>query len=196
MRAVSEPRSRVSCGLSGLRVPRAGSKIRACCDLPAVWCCRTKELQGSDVGADPVRQRLARQRFGVCVVARTQDRDEELGSRDFAGRPIDDRDRVAREVEEELLAGAVLLAQDDVKTVGVCPIALGKPGVAEAIGAALAVFGPLCRARGYADSAPPTSSGGPAARGIIRVQEGEQGSGAGSARAGCAVGPCAPGPVL
>ena len=101
-----------------------------------------EELEAADVSPDPVRQRLAGQRFGIRVVARAQDGDEELGSGDHPRRSVDDRDRRPGEVEEELLAGTMLLAHDDVQAARVGPITLGEPRVAEAIGAALTVFGP------------------------------------------------------
>jgi hypothetical protein len=101
-----------------------------------------EELKGVDVGGRPGRQRLGRHRLGVRVARRAQDRDEQLGRRDLARGPVDDRDRRAREVEEALLAGPVLAAQDHVEPPGVRPVPLGEPGVGEAVGAALAVLGP------------------------------------------------------
>lgn len=49
---------------------------------------------------------------------------------------------VAGEVEKELLAGAVVAAKHDVEMIGEGQIALRKPGVGKAIGAALAILGP------------------------------------------------------
>lgn len=67
-----------------------------------------------DVGGDPVGQLLIRCRLGVCLAARAEDGHEELGLPDLAGRRIGDRDGLAGEVDEQPLAGAVLLAHDDV----------------------------------------------------------------------------------
>ena len=78
----------------------------------------------------------------VRVVLRAQHRDEQLGLPDLAGVGVGDRDGLAREVDEHLLAGAVVLPQDEVQAPGVRPVLLGEPGVPEAIGAALPVLGP------------------------------------------------------
>src|SRR5450756_620022 len=80
--------------------------------------------------------------LGVRLVRRSEDRHEELGLPDLAGQRVGDRDGLAREVEEQLLAGAMILAQDDVEPPGPGAVVLGEPGVPEAIGAARAVFSP------------------------------------------------------
>lgn len=62
---------------------------------------------------------LAGQRLGVYVVGRSQDRHEELGLRHLSCERIDDRDRLAGEVEEQILAGAVVPPEDDLEPA--CP---------------------------------------------------------------------------
>jgi hypothetical protein len=49
---------------------------------------------------------------------------------------------VAGEVEEELLAGVMVLAHHEIELSGVSVIGLGEPGVSEAVGMALPVLGP------------------------------------------------------
>jgi hypothetical protein len=111
------------------------------------------------VRGDPVRESLGGDGLGIGVVAGAEDRHEELGSGDLAARRVDDRKRVAREVEEELLPGAVLSAQDDVETVSIGPIALGEPGVAEAVGTALTVLRPPQHERDALAAKLPVDSG-------------------------------------
>jgi hypothetical protein len=74
-----------------------------------------KELEGADVSGDPVQQLLRGQRLGVHVVAGTERGDEELGLRGHAADRVDDGDGAAGEVDEELLAGAMLLAHDHIQ---------------------------------------------------------------------------------
>lgn len=76
------------------------------------------------------------------VVRRSQDRHEELGLPHLSCERIDDRDGLPGEVEEQLLAGAVVVAEDEVQASGVRAVPLGEPGVPEAVGAARPVFSP------------------------------------------------------
>lgn len=61
------------------------------------------------VRADPIRQRLGPTRLGVSEVRRAECGDENARLMDLAGRRIDDPDRVARPVDEQLLAGEMRL---------------------------------------------------------------------------------------
>ena len=89
-----------------------------------------------------MRQLLAGQRFGIRVAAGSQNGDEQFCAADHARRAVDDRNRGAGKVDEELLAGAVLLAHHDIEMGSEGRVALGEPGIAIAIGAAFPVFGP------------------------------------------------------
>ena len=95
-----------------------------------------------DVAADPVGQRLGGEGLGIGVAAGAQDGHEEFGLPHLAGVGVDDRQGHAGEVHERLLAGAVLLAHDQVEATLPATIGLAEPGVAEALGVTLAVFEP------------------------------------------------------
>ena len=81
----------------------------------------------------PVSKRLGGRGFGVCVVGGAQDRDEELGLADHPCVGVDDLDPVAGEVEEELLARAVIAAV--VEILGQRPVQAGISGRANVMAA-------------------------------------------------------------
>ncbi len=92
------------------------------------------------VGGDPMGQLLGWQRLRVRVVAGTQDRHEQLGLPHLPGRRIGDRDGLAGEVDEQLLAGPVLLAHDEVELTRPGPVVAAELGVLVSRGFALLVF--------------------------------------------------------
>jgi len=102
----------------------------------------TEELEGPHVRRAPVDQFLGGQGFGIGVAACAQDRDEELGPADHAGVGIDDRDRVAGRSPESTSRRMMVLAHDEVELADIGVIGLGEPGVTEALGMTLTVFGP------------------------------------------------------
>jgi hypothetical protein len=71
-----------------------------------------------------------------------RNRHEELGLRDLAGERVGDRDGLAGEVDERLLARPVVVAQDEVEPSGEDRVLLGEPGVPESVGAAFPVLAP------------------------------------------------------
>ena len=79
--------------------------------------------------AHPVGQALRPGRLGVGVVRRAQHGDEDLRLAHLAGGAVDDRHRVPGVVDEQLLAGAVLLAHHHVEAPGPGPVALAEPAV-------------------------------------------------------------------
>jgi len=101
-----------------------------------------EELEGVNMARDPVRQLLGGEGLGVQVVAGPQHGDEDLGRRDHAGDRVDDRDRRPRPVDEELLAGAVLLPHDDVDMALPLPVAAAELAVLVAVGRSLLVLKP------------------------------------------------------
>ncbi len=64
-------------------------------------------LHHPHVGRDPRGQFLGGTGFGVHVTTRAQGAHEELDRRELAGGDVDDRGLLPREVDEDLLAGAV-----------------------------------------------------------------------------------------
>ena len=68
-----------------------------------------EEAEHPDVRADPVRQRLGPGRLGVGEVRGAEHGDEDLRLADLAGVRIDDGDLLAGVVDEDLVAGDVIL---------------------------------------------------------------------------------------
>ena len=68
------------------------------------------------MGADPVGEALRPGGFRVGVTAGPEHRDEDSSGTRFAGGRVLNRDRVAGVVNEQLLAGAMLVAEHDVLT--------------------------------------------------------------------------------
>ncbi len=73
--------------------------------------CAADELQRPHVAAQPVGQRLRPGGFGVGVVRAAEHRDEDLRGARLAAVPINDRYRLPGVVDEELLAGRMVLSQ-------------------------------------------------------------------------------------
>jgi len=91
----------------------------------------------------PVQELLGGEGLGVEVVRRPGDGDEQLGVEcHLAGSLVIDGDRLAREVDEELLARPVLLAHDDVDLSPKGPIQVGELAVAVTVRMVLAVLEP------------------------------------------------------
>jgi len=87
------------------------------------------------VGGHPVQELLGGEGLGVEVVRRPGDSHEQLGLQCYlAGFSVVDRDRLAREVDEELLARPVLLAHDDVDLSPKGPVQVGELAVAVTVG--------------------------------------------------------------
>ena len=66
---------------------------------------------------DPAAQLLQLERLGVGEVARAEHGDEQLRLGHLPGARVDDRDAVAREVHQALLAGPVGLPEHDIDLV-------------------------------------------------------------------------------
>ena len=66
-------------------------------------------VEGVDVRADPLRQRLAPAGLGVGVIGRPQHRDEDVSASLLTGRGVEHRHRVAGPIDEQLLAGSMRL---------------------------------------------------------------------------------------
>ena len=100
-------------------------------------------LEGVHVGRHPVQQLLGGKCLGEQIARRTSHCDEQLGvTNDITGSPVIDRDLHAGEVDEELLAGAMHLAHDDVDVALEDPVVVDELGVAIAVGMGFAVFEP------------------------------------------------------
>jgi hypothetical protein len=91
-------------------------------------------LEGVDVPPDPVGQRLGGEGLGIRVARGAQDGHEQLRPPHLAGGGIDDGQGLAGEVDEELLAGAVLLAHDQVEPPLPGPVEAAELGVPVAVG--------------------------------------------------------------
>jgi len=90
---------------------------------------------------DPGIEILAQHRLDVGEVARAEHRDEQLGDQHLAdGR--NDLDAVAAEVDEHLLARAVLLTHDDGDALEPPRVVLAELAVPDAVGVLLAILLP------------------------------------------------------
>ena len=69
-----------------------------------------EKCESACVRSDPVGQRLRGRRLGVGVARRAEGCDEQLAGMHLPGRGIDDVNRRARIVDEQLLAGHVRLS--------------------------------------------------------------------------------------
>ncbi len=102
----------------------------------------TKVREGVHVGGDPVAQLLRGGRLGVGVAARPEHGHEELRAGDHPRLCAGDRQPLAGEVDEELLAGLVLLAHDDVDAPAPAAVVLAVLAVLVARREALLVLHP------------------------------------------------------
>jgi hypothetical protein len=99
------------------------------------------EVEGVHVSHDPGRQLLGSQGLRVDVAAGAQRTDEDLGLADLLfGLAVVEGDGLTGDVDEQLLAGDVLLAHDQVQATGVLAVAFGEPGVLEPVGVPLLVL--------------------------------------------------------
>ncbi len=105
------------------------------------------ELEGAHVRRRPVRQGLRPRRLGEGVARRPEDRHEDLRPPLLAGLAVDHRHRLPGVVDEQLLAGAVVLAHHQVELPGPGPVLLAEPAVLQALGVALLVLLPEQRQR-------------------------------------------------
>ena len=103
-RAISAPRSAVS----------------PCCTAGAM-------------GADPVRKVLGRGRLGVGVVRGAQHADEDLRRAHFTGRAVDDVQRIAGVVDEDALAGDMMLAHGRRQPPLPAAVEVAEPAVSVAV---------------------------------------------------------------
>ena len=106
----------------------------ACAQLgvPAV------EREGADVRRRPVGQGLGPCRLGEGVARGAEHGHEDLRLPHLAGLAVDHRHRLPGVLDEQLLAGAVLLPHHQVELRGPGPVLLAEPA--------------LCRFRDYAES--------------------------------------------
>ena len=95
-----------------------------------------------DVRADPVGDLLARPRLREDVVRRAHDRDEQLHRPNLARHWVDDVDRVAGKIDEDLFAGGVALAHARPQPALERSVVLAKPAVTEPVRMCGAVFLP------------------------------------------------------
>ena len=100
-------------------------------------------LEGMDVGGHPVQQLLGAHRLGVEKARGAERGDEQLGIEELLAAPlVVDRDPASGEVDEELLAGLVLLAHDAVDVAAPAPVVLAELAVGVRIGKGLLVLEP------------------------------------------------------
>src|SRR4051794_343816 len=94
------------------------------------------------MGPDPVGEALRPGGLGIGVAARAEHRDEDRRGAHFAGGRVVDRDRVAGVIDEELLAGAMLVAEHDVLSLEPTAVQAAVAAVAIAVRLPVAVFLP------------------------------------------------------
>ena len=94
----------------------------------------TVELEGSYVRGRPVRQGLRPGRFGEGVARSAEHGHEDLRLTHLAGLGVDHRHRLPGVVDEQFLAGAVLLAHHQVEPSGPFPVLLAEPAVLQPLG--------------------------------------------------------------
>ena len=102
----------------------------------------TEVLEGPRVGIEEALRALVCVGAGEGVVGEAQDGEEEVSLPDLAGLRIDVGHGVAGPVDEELLAGLVVLTHDEVDAAPPGAVALGIPGVAVALGVLGAILEP------------------------------------------------------
>jgi hypothetical protein len=104
-------RGPVLIGAVQLRIPEAGLVHPR---LPLIGHDQARgtaeELQHPRMRTDPVRQTARPGGFGVSVVTGTEHGDEDVGGAGLPGGGVDDGDLVAGVVDEDFLAGAMILA--------------------------------------------------------------------------------------
>src|SRR5216683_7403290 len=101
-----------------------------------------QKLEGAQVGADPVGQPLRPSRLRVGVAAGPQHGDEDLCRRHLACRGVMYGNRVAGVIYKQLLAGPVLMPQNEFLCPKPSSIQITEPAVAVAVRVLLAVLLP------------------------------------------------------
>ena len=105
------------------------------------------ELEGADVRRRPVLQGLRPRRLGEGVARGPEDGHEDLRLPHPAGLAVDHRHRLPGVVDEQLLAGAVVLAHHQVELPGPGPVLVAEPAVLQPLGVGLLVLLPQQRQR-------------------------------------------------
>jgi transposase len=88
-----------------------------------------EEFEGSDVGANPVRQLLAPGGFGVGVIGSAHNRHKDLRLVDLSGGAVNDGHGLAGVVHKQLLTRSMVLAHHQVQLALPGPVALAEPAV-------------------------------------------------------------------
>ena len=137
-----------------------------------------EEAEQADMRADPVGQRLGPGRLGVGQARRAQHRHEDLGLAHDASGGIDDLDLLAGVIDEDLVAGGMVLAHHRGEPALELPVEIAEPGVAVAVWMGLPVLLPE---HGQVDPGPahlPDDAGpvrlGQAAHALLHAGPGEQ----------------------
>ncbi len=94
------------------------------------------------MGADPVRQRLRPGRFRIGEVGGAENGDEDLRLADLAGQRVDDGDLLAGIVDEDLVAGDMVLPHRRRQPPLEAAKQIAEPAVAVAAGMDRAIFFP------------------------------------------------------
>ena len=92
--------------------------------------------------ADPIGEALRPGGFGIGVAAGAEHRDEHGRRAHFTGGWVVNRDRVTGVVDEQLLAGAMLVAEHDVLTLQPTAVQAAVAAVAVAVGPLFTVLLP------------------------------------------------------
>lgn len=103
-------------------------------------CRRKKQNSGR---ASPASRAVSATRWPRQGVAgRAEDGDEDLGLTDFTGLSVDDGRGLSGVIDEQLFAGTVLLAHDNVDLGGPEAVVLAEPAVLEALRVSESIFLP------------------------------------------------------
>jgi hypothetical protein len=94
------------------------------------------------VSPKPVLQALAPSGFGVGIGASAQDRDKQGSLARRAALRVVNRNGIASVIDEELFAGLVLVAEDDVQMAAPAAVEFTEAAVTVAVGVVLAVLLP------------------------------------------------------
>jgi hypothetical protein len=93
-----------------------------------------QELEGAEMGADPVGQALRPRGFGEGVVTGAEDGNKDGGGLQFAGDGVGHREGVAGIVDEEFFAGAMFLPEHDILALEPVTVEVAEAAVPVAIG--------------------------------------------------------------
>ncbi len=125
-----------------------------------------KILEHPDVGGDPRGEILRARRFGVDQTARAQHADKQLDGDLCPGGGVDQVRPLAREIDKQLLAGAMHLTHRRLEAASPLPIALAKLAVGVAVRMLRAIFLPEQR-QGDARLLQLLVQGGPIGQGAV-----------------------------